>query len=73
MTSFSLQVVQAISDVVVTFQEDIFESGTTHQLIARVLDGNGVAVGNAPLTWTSPKTNVATVSNSGVPGLSRHR
>jgi hypothetical protein len=66
LASFTLQVVQAISNVSVTYPEDIFEIGTTHQLAVSVRDASGANVVNPSLTWTLPNTNVATVSNSGV-------
>jgi hypothetical protein len=40
--------------------------GAVEQATAKVVDGNGVLIPNAPITWTSSVTSVATVTDSGI-------
>jgi hypothetical protein len=45
--------------------------GGVEQATAKVVDANGVVIPNAPITWTSSATSVATVTDRGiVQGLS---
>ena len=64
--SFPLRVAESVGEVAVEYQEDIFEAGTTHQLVARVRDGQGAIIASPTLAWNSSNTNIATISSSGV-------
>ena len=63
--AFPLRVADAVGTVTIEYQDDVLEAGSTHQLIARVRDGNGVLVPSPTLSWTSSNNAVAKVTSSG--------